>query len=78
MPTAQFNKNRACFPLDELAKYEGKWVAFSPDGTQIIAADSDLALLDQKVRSAGYNPAEVALESVPAEEDGEVFIGGTS
>ncbi len=34
MPTAQFNKNRESFPLDELAKYEGKWVAFSPDGTK--------------------------------------------
>jgi hypothetical protein len=78
MPTAQFNKNRAAFPLDELAKYEGNWVAFSPDGANIIAAAPDLAALEQKVRSAGYNPADVGFESVPTEADGEVFIGGTS
>jgi hypothetical protein len=76
MPTAQFNKNRASFPLDELAKYEGNWVAFSPDGTTIIAADSDLSVLDQKIRNAGYNPADVGFESVPAQEDGEIYIGG--
>jgi hypothetical protein len=78
MPTAQFNKNRASFPLDELAKYEGNWVAFSPDGIKIVAADPDLAVLEQKVRSAGYNPADVGFENVPAESDGEIFIGGTS
>lgn len=78
MPTAQFNKNRASFPFEELAKHEGKWVAFSPDGTKIVAEDADLSVLDQKVRAAGFNPSEVGFESVPAEEDGEIFIGGTS
>ena len=76
MPTAQFNKNRESFPLDELAKYEGKWVAFSPDGTKIVAADADLLALDQHVRDAGFNPSDVCFESVPNEDDGEIFYGG--
>jgi hypothetical protein len=38
--------NRETFPPEELLKYAGKWVAFSPDGSKIVAAagsDVDLS-----------------------------------
>src|SRR4051794_10408609 len=41
MDMQQFLTNRAQFPPEELAKYAGKYVAWSPDGTQIVASDED-------------------------------------
>ncbi len=37
----RFLANRANFPMEELAKYMGKWVAFSPDGSRILASATD-------------------------------------
>ncbi len=74
MPAASFTKNRAVFPLDELAKYIGKWVAFSPDGTKIVAAHEDVETLDQLVCDAGYDPQTVVFEGVPEEDT--VYGGG--
>jgi len=48
-------------------------VAFSPDGTTIVASDEDLARLDAKVKAAGYDPAETLVSAVPAED---VLLGG--
>ncbi len=69
----QFLRNRQKFPPEELAKYVGKHVAWSPDGTRIIASDEDLLLLDAKITSAGYDPADILVSTVPAEE---VILGG--
>ena len=33
----EYLANRTMFPLEELAKYSGQWVAWSPDGTRIVA-----------------------------------------
>jgi hypothetical protein len=68
MPITPFAKNRAAFPIDELAKFVGKWVAFTPDGTKIVAAHEDVLLLDQLVRDAGFDPRTVVFEGVPEED----------
>jgi hypothetical protein len=34
MNMQEFLKNRAAFPLTELAEHRGGWVAWSPDGTR--------------------------------------------
>jgi hypothetical protein len=65
--------NRQAFPAEELAMYAGKYVAWSPDGTRIIAADEDLRRLDSKVKDAGHNPAEILVSSVPADD---AILGG--
>jgi hypothetical protein len=65
--------NRQQFPPEELARYLGQHVAWSPDGTRIIASDADLLELDAKIATAGYNPAEILVSAVPAEE---VILGG--
>jgi hypothetical protein len=36
-----FQKNRQQFPPEQLAKYSGRYVAWSPDGTRILASDGD-------------------------------------
>src|SRR5690349_18029295 len=64
MNLKEFRHNRSRFPIDELKKHDGKWVAFSMDGRRIIASSSDLESLDAKVIAAGINPEEAALERV--------------
>ncbi len=75
MISAQFRRNRAAFPPGELARYQGKWVAFDPAGTKIVAADPDLIVLDQQVKAAGYDPEEVAFEGVPGPDDQDLADG---
>ena len=65
--------NRQQFPPEDLAKYAGKYVAWSPDGTRILADNEDLLRLDAKLKNAGHNPAEILVSSIPADE---VILGG--
>jgi hypothetical protein len=69
-----FQKNRQQFPPEELAKYAGKYVAWSPDGTHILACDEDELRLANAIRAAGHNSAEVLIAFVPA--DDEILLGG--
>jgi hypothetical protein len=48
-------------------------VAWSPDGTQIIASDEGMVRLDAKLKEGGFNPADILVSSVPADE---VILGG--
>jgi hypothetical protein len=52
-----FESNRRAFPDEELLKYAGQWIAWSPDGTAIVAhsAESDQAVVDE-LRAKGYLP----------------------
>jgi WD40-like Beta Propeller Repeat len=71
---SQVNKNRLAFPPEELAKYPNHYVAFSPDGSRIIASDEDTNRLDASIRELGYDPGETLVSFVPDEE--RTFIGG--
>ena len=64
----EFNKNRAAFPLEELQQYRGQYIAWSPDGSRIIASDPDGRKLDETVRALGYDPAKILFSLVPDEE----------
>jgi hypothetical protein len=66
--STQFRTNRAAIPWSELEQYRGQWVAFSPDGTKIVANGTDLDDLESKIKAAGHDPNEVVLENVPGEE----------
>jgi WD40-like Beta Propeller Repeat len=68
MDWQEFDKNRAAFPPEELLRYRGQYIAWSPDGTRIIASDTDGLKLDDILRALGYNPAEVIFSSVPDAE----------
>jgi len=70
----RFQKNRQNFPPEELARYAGKYVAWDPEGTHILASNEDELQLANAVRAAGYNSAEVLIAFVPAED--EVLLGG--
>jgi hypothetical protein len=53
-----------CTP-EELEQYRGKWLAFSADGSRIVASSPTLAGLDARVRAASEDPEEVLLERIP-------------
>lgn len=65
-------KNRLQFPLTELAQYAGEYVAWSPDGTRIVASSRDLEVLEDLIRAAGENPEECVVEGIP---DSDSVIG---
>jgi hypothetical protein len=68
-------RNRACFSDQELEKYAGTYVAWSPDGTRVIASSPDLLALDRQVGESGYDPQQCVIEGIPAHD---CLIGGGS
>ncbi len=56
---SHYEENRSKFPLEELAKYAGKHVAFSPDGTRILASGESMEEVEEKLVAAGINPSQV-------------------
>jgi hypothetical protein len=73
MSLEQFIKNCNAFPADELERYAGQHIAWSPDGTRILAHDHDPLKVLAAVKALGYDPAETPIEDVPTED---VFLGG--
>jgi hypothetical protein len=68
-----YEANRSRFGANELQKYRGQWVAFSADGSRILASADDLAELDRLVVASGADPQAVGIERVP---DDAGFLGG--
>jgi hypothetical protein len=64
-----YEQNRARFPLDELAKYAGQYVAFSLDGTRILASGDTMEEVDEKLVAAGINPNRVVGSYIDGPED---------
>jgi hypothetical protein len=65
-----FNINSNKVPLAELQKYAGQWVAWSADGTRIVASHSDMLALCDIVDRAGLGPHEVVYGQIHADEVG--------
>lgn len=59
-----FVENQRRFPADELRRYTGQHVAWSWDGTLIVAADPDDRVLHQKLRAAGIDLGRVVYDYV--------------
>jgi hypothetical protein len=74
MDMREFMKNRAQVSPAEVDQYAGNYIAWSPDGKCIIAADQDPMKVIAMVKAAGFDPTECVLSSVPAAE--EVVLGG--
>ena len=55
---ARFFENQRKFSADEMLRYQGQHIAWSWDGSQILAADADRRALDQKLRDAGIDPRD--------------------
>jgi hypothetical protein len=59
--------------LDELRKYDGQWVAFSRDGSRVIAGAGTLRDLEARLAEVGQDPQQVAFERIEF-DDG--LLGG--
>lgn len=56
---SHYEENRCKFPLDELAKYAGKHIAFSPDGTRIVASGDSLDEVIERLQATGIHFSQV-------------------
>jgi hypothetical protein len=68
-----FLKNRAAFPIAELAPYKGLWIAWSPEGSRVVAQSRDPESLDEQILAAGEDPEQCVVEGIPANES---MLGG--
>ena len=73
MDMQRYLKNRHQFPDEELEKYSGKHVAWSPDGIRIIASDEDPLKLIEAIEALGFASDEVVIEPVPFPD--EIVLG---
>ena len=75
MISVAYRNNRAAFPRSELERHRGRWIAFDPEGTRIVASGETLDLVEEQVKAAGEDPNEVVLERVPGVDE-DVHLGG--
>jgi hypothetical protein len=61
----EYFENRHKFPIDELIKYEDQYIAWSWDGSRVLASDADRNELDRKLEAAGIDPSRVVHEFIP-------------
>ncbi len=73
MPTTSYFKNRRKIPPEELTKHKGKWVAFSRDGTHIVASARTPKSLIKRLAAVDKGPKDVVLGRVGT---GETILGG--
>jgi hypothetical protein len=62
----EFARNWHKFPLDELAKYAGQYIAWSVDGTRILASADSMEAVEEKLLAAGIDPSQVVGDYVEA------------
>ncbi len=54
-----YDENRRRFPSEELLQHAGQFVAFSLDGTRILASGADMDEVEAQLVAAGIDPARV-------------------
>jgi Family of unknown function (DUF5678) len=65
-------KNRSKWTFEELLAYEDQWVAWSRDGTRVVAHHQDLMEVGEQLKAQGIDSEQVLLEHIP--EGGEFSI----
>ena len=69
----KFLERRAAFPAEALAPYAGRWIAWSPDGTRIVADSEAPEDLDGRIRAAGGDAERCVVEGIPVTD---AMLGG--
>jgi hypothetical protein len=60
----KFQENQRSFPVESLLKYKGQHIAWSWDGSQIVASAADRSTLDRVLCEAGIDPLRVVYDFV--------------
>jgi hypothetical protein len=60
----QFDDNQRNFPQEELDKYAGQHIAWSWDGSRILAGAADEEELYRKLQAAGFDTNRVVYDYV--------------
>jgi hypothetical protein len=68
-----YSENRSRVPVEALAPYAGQYVAWSPDGRQILASGADPDAVEQHLAETALDPAAFVIGYVDLPE--EVFLG---
>ena len=53
-----YAENRRRFPSEQLAPYYGRFVAWSPDGTRIVASGTEREEVWRQLEAAGLDPSQ--------------------
>jgi hypothetical protein len=69
----RFLEHRAALPAGALLPYVGRWIAWSPDGTRIVAVSQTPEDLDDRIRAVGEDPERCVVEGVPTTD---AMLGG--
>lgn len=72
--TNTYRNNRDKFTLDQLRLYDGKWVAFSTDGKQVVASAPSIAELASELRRAQIELHQAVLEHIEI-DSAEIQLG---
>ena len=73
---ARATENMNNYPAEELARYEDKWVAWTMDGTRIIAGADDINALEPAIIAAGMKMSDVVFEYIPPLDQAFLGAGG--
>ncbi len=73
---ACWQENRNKFPPEELLQYVGKHIAWSWDGSHIVASANDDGELFDKVAALGMNPSRVVYDYVDPPD--VIYVGEDS
>jgi hypothetical protein len=69
-PGPDFERNRAQFPASERAKWHGRHVAWSWDGTRVVGGAVTLAALVAELQRLRVDPATVVFDFIDAPDTG--------
>ncbi len=61
---AQHFENQRNFPPEELMKYEGRHIAWSWDGAQILASGKSQEAVEEELKALGVDPSRVVFDYV--------------
>ena len=64
-----YNKNRSRYGHEELRPYAGEWLAWSLDGSTILAHHPDAEEVRRQLIEKGTDPGRAVMECMPAPED---------
>jgi hypothetical protein len=62
---ASFHENRAKFPPEQLLPFAGKYLAWNPEGTRILASGETMDEVEEKLLAVGIHPSQVVGDYVP-------------